>query len=112
MRIESFSEMWSYSDRLAFPIGKEPLPYMQQLCNGLQVGLTLIAARPLMGASTFAVSLAMHLAKKGRKVLYCAHRQQQIPCIIDRYRRNEPDPNTLNDINFFYAEHPQEKHYF
>ena len=104
MKIISFTQTKEYLHFYAHPLGETPLPHMEQICDNLQKGLTLIAARPRMGASTFALSLALHIAKRGSNVLYCAHRQQQIPCILDRYRKSEPDPDTLKDIPFFYAE--------
>lgn len=62
---------------------------MEKLCDALKVGLTLIGGCPKMGCSTFAVALAMELAKNGRKVLYCAHSSQDIKTIINHYISSE-----------------------
>lgn len=96
---------------------------MEKLCDALQVGLTLIGGRPRMGCSTFAVALAMELAKRGQRVLYCAHRSQDIDAILYHYLCSEvkrdiaSDANTtedwkaideklnkLRDINFYTAD--------
>lgn len=103
MIIEPFFQMKKYLSSFSSP-EETPLSCMQQLCKGLQTGLNLIAARPRMGVSTFALSMAMHMVKEGSSVVYCAHRQQNIPSIVDRYQKSESSPGTLNDILFFYAE--------
>ncbi len=49
---------------------------MQLLCDKLRVGVNLIAGRPRMGCSSLAISMAVALAKQGRRVLFVtAHRQ-------------------------------------
>ena len=68
---------------------------IDRLTDGLKVGLNLIGGRPGMGCSTLAVSMAMNLAQKDRRVLYCSHPQHQIGKIVVRYC------SSMSSIDFF-----------
>ena len=103
---EPLSEIPPVEDRYAYDPHKSYLSPMRRLCGGLETGLTLIAARPRMGSSTLAFSLAVLLAKSGAKIAYFAHAQQNLPSIIERHRRSEKEDGTkpFDQLSFYYVE--------
>lgn len=105
MRTEAFSQhIQTYTlvrlrSRMAALEEAKDKSGMEKLCDALQVGLTLIGGRPRMGSSTFAVALAMELAKSGQRVLYCAHRSQDIDAILYHYLCSEVKHDIASDSN-------------
>lgn len=78
---------------------------LQRLCEGLEVGLSLVGARPAMGSTSFVISMAIELAKAGKRVLFYGHPHHRIEDKISRYvgRKEGCSCPFLKDIPFYYA---------
>lgn len=79
---------------------------IQRLCESLEKGLTIVGARPCMGGTSLMLSMALEMAKAGRRVIYYAHPFHKIYKRIFRYInwKDSQESCPINkDISFYYG---------
>lgn len=78
---------------------------LQLLCEGIEDGLSLVGARPSMGSTSFIISMALELAKAGKRVLMYGNPHHKIEDKISRYvgRKEGCSCPFLKDIPFYYG---------
>ena len=57
----------------------------QLLCEDIEDGLSIVGARPCMGSTSFVISMALELAKAGKRVLMYGNPHHKIEYKISRY---------------------------
>ena len=78
---------------------------LQLLCESLEVGLSIVGARPAMGSTSFVLSMALEMSKAGKRVLFYGHPHHNIEDKINRYvgRTEGCSCPFLKDIPFYFT---------
>ena len=77
----------------------------QLLCEDIEDGLSIVGARPCMGSTSFVISMALELAKAGKRVLMYGNPHHKIEYKISRYvgRKEGCSCPFLKDVPFYYG---------
>lgn len=58
---------------------------LQRLCESLEKELTIVGSRPCMGSTSLMISMAIEMAKAGKRVVFYGHPHHKIEDKISRY---------------------------
>lgn len=78
---------------------------LQRLCESLEIGLTIVGSRPCMGSTSLMISMALEMAKAGKRVVFCGHPHHRIEDKISRYvgRTKGCSCPFLKDVPLYFA---------
>lgn len=102
-----YSVLESYSDRER---AKEENSSMnkgglQRLCESFGKEITIVGSRPYMGSTSLMISMALEMAKAGKRILFYGHPHHKIADKISRYvgRKEGCSCPFLKDVPLYFA---------